>query len=212
MLFRPSARLFRRWTEDCDSKLLQIYDKYGPAWSLLASNFQGRTGQECRKRWLTLSGTLDAERYETDKQLLIEGYERINLSNGQKGWIKVPDIEKLPENPFERIAKHLPSFKTSWLKKKAGWSQIELMALREGYEQFILPLQKSGADETEIDAIWAQMAKRFSRRTGPQCRNYFEKQHIFWNVEHKLNEVTKVVEQSAEQAICTEQEQKISNQ
>ena len=143
---------------------------------------------------------------------MIEGYERINLSNGQKGWIKVPDIEKLPENPFERIAKHLPSFKTSWLKKKAGWSQIELMALREGYEQFILPLQKSGADETEIDAIWAQMAKRFSRRTGPQCRNYFEKQHIFWNVEHKLNEVTKVVEQSAEQAICTEQEQKISNQ
>lgn len=208
MFFRPSTRLFRRWTEDCDSKLLEIYEKYGPTWSLLASHFKGRSGQECRKRWLTLSGTLEAERYETDKQLWLDGYERITLPNDQKGWIKVPEIEKLPENPFERIAKHLPTFKTSWLKKNAGWSQIELMALREGYEQFIQSLQKSGADETEIDAVWAQMAKRFSRRTGPQCKNYFEKQHIFWNAEEKLNEVTKEVEKYA--AAIEEQEQKVS--
>lgn len=209
MFFRPSLRLFRRWTEDCDSKLLEIYEKYGPAWSLLASHFKGRSGQECRKRWLALSGTLEAERYETDKQLWLDGYDRITLSNGQRGWIKVPDIEKLPENPFERIAKHLPTFKTSWLKKKAGWSQIEFMALREGYEQFIIPLQKSGADETEIDGVWAQMAKRFSRRTGPQCRNYFEKQHIFWNADQKLNEVTKVIEQTCSANVADKEEQKI---
>lgn len=200
MLFRPSSRLFRRWTEDCDTKLLNYYQKYGPAWGLLASQFKGRSGQECRKRWLTLSGTLETEKYETDKQLWLDGYERITLEDGQKGWIKVPDVDKLPENPFERIAKHLPVFNTSWLKKNAGWSEIELMALREGFEQFILPLQKSSADETEIDAVWAQMAKRFSRRTGPQCRNFFEKQHIFWNAEQKIIEVTKEVEQAQAKA------------
>ena len=199
MFFRPSSKLFRRWTEDCDTKLLQVYNKYGPAWSLLASHFQGRTSQECRKRWLSLSGTLEAERYESDKQLWLDGYERITLENGQKGWIKVFEVDKLPENPFERIVKHLPNFKTSWLKKVTGWTPIELMALREGYEQFILPLQKSGADETEIDAVWDRMAKRFSRRTGPQCKNYFEKQHIFWNWEQKLKEVIEYVEKAQQQ-------------
>lgn len=186
MSFRSSLRLFRRWTEDCDTKLMAAYDTYGPAWSILASQLQGRSGQECRRRWLSLSGTLDAERYETDKQLWIDGYERITLEDGKKGWIKVPDIEKLPENPFERIAKHLPKFKASWMKKKAGWSEIELMALREGYEQFILPEE---ANPQNHDAIWNQMANRFSRRTGTQCRNYFYKQHIFWNVEDKLKQV-----------------------
>lgn len=187
MFFRQSNRLLRRWTEDCDTKLMQFYDKYGPAWNLLAAQLQGgRTGSECRKRWLTVSGTLEAERYESDKKLWLDGYERITLENGQKGWIRVPDIEKLPENPFEMIAKHLPRFKSSWIKKQAGWSQIELMALREGYEQFILPLQEQHLDVKEA---WDQLAKRFSRRTGTQCRNYFHKQHIFYDSEQKLKQV-----------------------
>lgn len=192
MSFRSSLRLFRRWTEDCDTKLMEAYDKYGPAWSLLASSqFQGgRNGKECRKRWLNLSGTLEAERYETDKQLWLDGYERITMEDGKDGWIKVPDIEKVPENPFERISKLLPKFKASWLKKKAGWSEIELMALREGYEQFILPSE----NPQEHESIWNRMAKRFSRRTGTQCRKYFYKQHIFWNSEHKLKQVFQEIE------------------
>lgn len=190
MSFRSSLRLFRRWTEECDTKLMESYDKYGPAWSLLASQFQGRNGKECRRRWLSLSGTLEAERYETDKQLWLDGYERITMENGRNGWIKVHDIEKIPENPFERIAKYLPNFKASWLKKKAGWSEIELMALREGYEQFILPEE----NPQEHENIWNRMAKRFSRRTGTQCKNYFYKQHILWNSEEKLKQVFQEIE------------------
>lgn len=193
MFIRQSNRLLRRWTEDCDTKLMQFFDKYGPAWGLLASNFQGRTALECRKRWLTLSGTLEAERYETDKQLWLDGYERITLDDGQKGWIRVPDVEKLSENPFEMITKHLSSFKSSWLKKQTGWSQMELIALREGYEQFILPLLASG-DEEEINGAWDHLAKRLSRRTGTQCRNYFVKQHIFWNAKEKVQQVIEQVQ------------------
>lgn len=192
MIFRPSTRLLRRWTEECDSKLLQVYEKYGPAWGLIASHLSDhRTGSECRKRWLNLSGTLAAERFEADRQLWIDGYERITLSTtGQSGWIKVPDVEKLPETPFERICKHLPKFRSSWLKKKAGWSEIEMMALREGYEQLIVPFQNENRIESEIDETWEAIAKKFSRRTGAQCRNFFSKQHIFWQSERKLNEVT----------------------
>ena len=186
MSFRSSLRLFRRWTEDCDTKLMESYNKYGPAWSILASQLPGRSGKECRKRWLSLSGTLEAERYEADKQLWIDGYEKMTMEDGKSGWIKVHDLEKIPENPFERISKYLPTFKASWLKKKSGWSEIELMALREGYEQFILPTkQESG----EHESIWNRIAKKFSRRTGTQCRNYFYKQHIFWNSEEKLKQV-----------------------
>lgn len=195
-LFRPSLRLFRRWTEDCDTKLMEFYDKYGPAWSLLAAQFKGRTGKECRLRWLNLSGTLEAERYESDKKLWLEGYERTTLEDGQKGWIRVPDMEKLPENPFERMTKILPRFRTSWIKKKAGWSEAELMTLREGYEQFIVPLRNSGASEEEINSVWDEMAKRFSRRTGAQCRNYFEKQHIFWNFQAKLSQIAEEIEKN----------------
>jgi len=167
---------------------MEAHDKYGPAWSLLASQLQGRNGKECRKRWLSLSGTHEAERYETDKQLWIDGYERITMEDGRNGWIKVHDIEKVPENPFERISKYLPSFKASWLKKKSGWSEIELMALREGYEQFILPAPE------DHENIWNWMAKRFSRRTGTQCKNYFYKQHIFWNSQDKLKQVFQEIE------------------
>lgn len=196
--FRPSLRLFRRWTEDCDAKLLQFYDKYGPSWSLLASQLNGRSGKECRLRWLNLSGTLEAERYDSDKKLWLDGFERSVMEDGQKGWIKIPDLEKVPESPFERIAKTLPRFRTSWIKKKAGWSEAELMALREGYEQLILPLRGAGADESEIESVWNEMAKRFSRRTGAQCRNYFEKQHIFWNREQKLTTITEEIERGNE--------------
>jgi histone H3/H4 len=200
MFFRPSLRLFRRWTEECDSKLMEVYEKYGPAWSFLASQLPGRNGMECRRRWLHLSGTLEAERFEADKKLWLDGYERITLpSTGQKGWIRVPDVEKIPENPFERIAKHLPKFKTSWMKKRAGWSEIELMALREAYEQFIVPLEegeKGEVEEEKINQIWAQIAKRFSRRTGPQCRNFFHKQHIFWDSENKIKKVLQQYEKT----------------
>ena len=205
MSFRSSFRLLRRWTEECDTKLMEAYDKYGPAWSLLASQCQGgRNGRECRKRWLSLSGTLDAEHYETDKQLWIDGYERITLEDGKKGWIMIPDIEKIPENPFERIAKYLPKFKASWLKKKAGWSEIELMALREGYEQFIVPEE----NHQNHNDIWNQMAKKFSRRTGIQCKNYFYKQHIFWNVEDKLK---RVFQEFGGDQNCEEQLVKVKN-
>lgn len=196
MGFRNSLRLFRRWTDECDKKLMESFDKYGPSWALLASQFQGRNAKECRRRWLILSGTLDAEHYEADKQLWIDGYERITLEDGKNGWIKVNEIEKMPENPFERISKFLPTFKAAWIKKKSGWSEIELMALREGYEQFIVnrPSHDGTNDQMDEESIWNRMAKRFSRRTGTQCKNYFYKQHIFWNSEEKLKKVFNDIE------------------
>ena len=191
MAFKATQRLFRRWTEDCDSQLMNLFERYGQSWALLASHLKGRTAQECRKRWLNLSGTLAAEKYESDRQMWLNGHERITLENGQSGWIKVPEINKLPDNPFECIAKELPEFKSSWMKKEAGWSEIELMALREAYEQFILPMKNRNEPEEEINEAWNLIAKKFSRRTGTQCRKFFEKQHIFWNESEKLEKVLK---------------------
>lgn len=195
MQFQGTRRLLRRWTESCDSTLLENYEKYGPTWGLIASKLPGRKGVECRKRWLNLSGVLEAEHYESDKQLWIDGYERMTRSDGQKGWIKVPDVEVLPEGPFERIAKYLPKFKAKWAKKEAGWNEQELLCLREGYEQYIVPILEAKSekehDVSERDEMegWTYISRKFSHRTATQCRNFFYKQHVLWNSNKKIQEV-----------------------
>lgn len=181
--FHCSAVLRRRWTETCDSLLLENYEKFGPSWQLVARETK-RNASECRKRWLSLSGILEKERYEADRQLWLDGYERSG-----EGWIRVP-IDELPTEPLERLAKHCPPpfHKSDWQKKMAGWKESEFLLLREGYEQHILPLGPE-ADEESLRSAWQKIASKLSRRTADQCRNFFQRQHVMWRAETKLSEL-----------------------
>lgn len=203
--FHVSAILRRRWSEDCDARLLAAYDRIGPAWPVISAEQPGRSVGECRRRWLHLAGVLDREPYAGDKELWLQGYERITLQDGQRGWIRVPGAERLPEDPFERIATGLPLFRANWNKKLAGWSELERLALREGYEQYVHPASRKGGHaenehrhdtpETEtsspaVDAAWLRIARRFSRRTATQCRNFFNRQHVLWRSDEKLTQIS----------------------
>lgn len=198
-LLHASGLLRRKWTEACDAALLNSYEKYGPAWSLLARE-TGRKPAECRKRWLTVSGTLDKEHYEADRQLWLDGYERVTRRDGQVGWIRVP-LDELPECPLTRLTEHLqpPQYRSNWQKKEAGWTEKELLILREGYEQFIVPLLENGPEsvsEAELMEAWKAISRKLSRRTAAQCKAYFERQHVLWRAQEKIDSLLKEDEQA----------------
>ncbi len=192
-LFHASRALLHKWTENCDSSLSSAYGRFGPAWSLIAQEV-GRKAAECRKRWLNLSGTLEKERYEADRQLWLDGYERITRADGQVGWIRVP-LDELPKTPLTRLTEHLkpPSHPFNWKKKEAGWSSNELMILREGYEQLIVPLLKNSesVEDDEIMTAWTSISRKLSRRTPEQCKAYFDRQHVLWRSQEKIDSLLK---------------------
>jgi hypothetical protein len=183
-----SQRLLHKWTDNCDTFLLAAYEKFGPAWSLIAQETK-RKPEECRKRWLSLSGTLEKERYEADRQLWLDGYERVTRTDGQVGWIRVP-IDELPETPLNRLTEHLqpPLHRSNWQKKEAGWSEAEALILREGYEQEIVPLLKNseGVEAAEIMVAWKSISRKLSRRTPGQCKAFFDRQHVLWRAQEKI--------------------------
>lgn len=192
-LFHGSRVLLRKWTENCDSSLLAAYEQFGPSWSLIAQE-TGRKPAECRKRWLNISGTLEKERYEADRQLWLDGFERITRSDGQEGWIRVP-LDELPLTPLNRLTEHLqpPFHRSNWQKKEAGWTEAELLILREGYEQEIVPLLKNAesVEEAEIMAAWKSISRKLSRRTAEQCKAYFDRQHVLWRAQEKIEKLLK---------------------
>ena len=182
--FHTSTLRLHKWQEQEDSDLIAEYERIGPAWSLLCGRLPGRNPEECRRRWLKISGVLDAEKYPADRQKWLDGYERMKAA-GKDGlevyvWIKVP-IDPPELDPFQRIAQSLPIHKFNWQKKNAGWSKTEFLALREGFEQYC-----EGKEAEEAAEGWKKIARRFSRRTATQCQNFFENQHRLWNWQEKL--------------------------
>lgn len=45
------------WCTEEDKKLISLKQEHGTKWSVIARNIQGRTPQQCRARWFTLSGS-----------------------------------------------------------------------------------------------------------------------------------------------------------
>jgi hypothetical protein len=191
------SRLFRRWTAECDAQLLANYKEWGPAWAFIARNQPSkRTLSECRRRWLILSGVLDREPGQRERDMWLDGFERVQTKPGESEWIKIP-LEPMPASPLDRLVPLLPNHPTNWTKKSVGWSEAERLALREGYEQFVLPLKDGAANEDEVDAAWELISKRLSRRTGRQCRNFFERQFAAWQTNVKMEQLEAETEAEA---------------
>ena len=183
--FHAGLRACRRWTDACDRALLQGYARWGPAWALLAAQLPTRrTLPECRRRWLELSGTLAALPGPAERQLCLHGFEPVQDAAGHTRWLRVP-LTSLPACPFARLQPALPRFRSSWARRAAGWGPAERLALREGYEQLVAPLLLRGESAAVVAAAWDAVALRFSRRTGTQCRNFFHRQFVLWDVARK---------------------------
>lgn len=155
-----SVPLCRSWRPSEDTRLLARFQRYGPVWDLIQLGFIGRRPQECRRRWLHVSGLL--AKYSSDRraqELLLGGYEPHHGSDNTELWLRFP-IENAGPSPFARFCAQLPEYRRRRLKRKAGWPEIEKMALQQGFD--------------ELGPNWEAIAKEMHRRTLGQCRRFLE--------------------------------------
>lgn len=158
--------LSSRWTAAEDALLLKRYEELGPAWTALSLGIQSRSPTECRRRWLLLSGTLEGLTALERTLVYNEGYEK---HDGQL--IKIPQ-ERIVAGPFAKMAAAIEPVRFRTQRKRGGWTPQEVMAVREGYEQY--------------GPRWDCIARKLQYRTGTQCRNMMRNRFIAWG--HHLAE------------------------
>jgi hypothetical protein len=75
------------WTPDEDQLLLDLFDKFGSKWSIIARHIAGRTDDACSKRYReSLDPTLKKDQWTTEEdEKLMEAYNRIGGKWGQVG-------------------------------------------------------------------------------------------------------------------------------
>lgn len=75
------------WTPDEDRLLLELFDKFGPKWSLIARHIAGRTDDACSKRYReSLDPSLKKDQWTLEEdEKLMEVYNRIGGKWGQVG-------------------------------------------------------------------------------------------------------------------------------
>src|ERR1700733_4938588 len=142
--FHTSIMFRDAWKPHQDKLLLEQYEKYGPSWTFISFAINSRSPTECRKRILTLTNALDQFKLPHEKEWAFQlGYEKHG-----NNWIDIPQ-DIIDESPFQKISKKIIK-KTLREKRTKKWTELEIMALREGYDQY-------GSD-------WEAIARRMPRR------------------------------------------------
>jgi hypothetical protein len=129
---KPTVPLSKAWKQEEDQSLVDAFKKHGPAWTVVSFAVRSRSPVECRKRHLSLSGTVSKlkEMHPRDRDLIFqEGYEM-----GKDGYlIKFPE-PVIEVSPYKKLAEQLPQK----IKKKGAngrpWTELERMVVREAYE------------------------------------------------------------------------------
>lgn len=159
--FHASCMLQHRWVASEDALLLEKYKELGPAWTLLSLSIRSRSPTECRRRYLTISGKLEGLSPAEHKLVYEDGYE---MHNGLL--IKIPQ-ERIVSSPFARLAAAIPPVRFRSLRRRQGWTPMEIMAVQEGFEQY--------------GPRWDVIARRLQYRTDRQCRNMMQRRFITWS-------------------------------
>ncbi|KAI9254242.1 hypothetical protein BY458DRAFT_541908 [Sporodiniella umbellata] len=91
------------WTPEEDQRLKTLYERHGPNWSLIASNFADRRPLNCHKRYELLGGDGKGPWKKSEVDVLIK------LGEG-KAYSQIDD--------WERIQKGLPEYRPLYLVKQ----------------------------------------------------------------------------------------------
>jgi len=146
------------WTSREDAEVKKQYDRWGPAWTAIAIKIPSRSPVEVRRRYLRLSGTLASLSKAEEKLVNDEDWEPVN-----KRLMRIP-METIVRGPFARLAAAVPLVRFRSQRRGEGWTMLEQMALREGYEQY--------------GPRWDHIARQMQYRSGRQCRNFMQRKYI----------------------------------
>lgn len=161
--FHSSPILFSRWTAVEDTLLLKKYEELGPAWTVLSLCIKSRSPIECRRRWLMIGGSLEGLDEEEHKKVYEDGYDKVGNQ-----FIQFP-MEQIAPGPFAKMAAAVQPVGLRSQRKRGGWSLLEKLAVREGFEQY--------------GPNWKLIASKLQYRTPIQCRNMMMKHYALYNTD-----------------------------
>lgn len=159
-LFHSTTMNMRKWTAEEIETLSSRVNSLGPAWSICSWSLPGRSPEECKRQHA--KAVAANSNNEMEKSLILQGFENFD-GNPDSSWYHVP-IEESGFSSFDHLARQVKTYKFRSEKKAKGWSNEELLALREGYEL--------------LGPQWKKIAKKLQYRTANQCEKMLLKQTI----------------------------------
>ncbi len=139
------------WTEDEDCKLLNLYDKFGKKWSLIANEFGNRTDNTCWRRWKFLFG-VDKENSKKKSESKKKSKKLFNVF--VPGRIEAPKEE---EKIKEEEVKHL-----NQIGNASNSKEIPQNIKEEPQEEEIFEKKKPKAEKKNLPKKQQKEEEEFS--------------------------------------------------
>lgn len=148
-------RFYGAWKPEEDKLLNMAFERHGPAWTIVSFDVYGRTPDECRKRHLKQSGTLESsDRLKDPRAFHAVFHDGFDLAK-DGAFVRFPR-EQIEENPITKLTARVPFVK----KVGAEWSLEEKLVVREGYEMW--------------GPNWNLIAGKLKKRTPDEVRAMME--------------------------------------
>ena len=166
-LSRGIRSFYHKWTEANDKQIMEMFEEFGPSWTLISFKFPNRTPVEVRRRFLKLTKAFEPRNplfekvTKEDEKMLRAGWDKTSAGD----WIRIP-LDTIGPSPYALLTEAVPRYKNSRAKKIRNWEDIEeKMAVWFGAIQFQGDFEK--------------VASKLKRRTAVQCENYVSERLSF---------------------------------
>ena len=167
LILRGIRSFYHKWTEASDKQLMEMFEEFGPSWTLISFKFPNRTPMEVRRRFLKLTNAFEPRNplfekvSKGDETMLRAGWDKTSAGD----WIRIP-MDNIIQSPYALLTQSVPRYKNSKAKRSRNWEDIEeKMAVWFGAIQFQGDFEK--------------VSSKLKRRSAVQCQNYISERLSF---------------------------------